>query len=71
MNINKAKELLEYYGYYTQNLWSIYDVQNKYDCSNEEAQKILNTALTNEATFEQIWLSIDYAAEFNNIKEIK
>jgi hypothetical protein len=71
MNINKAKELLEYYGYYTQNLWSIYDVQNKYDCSNEEAQKILNTALTNEATYEQIWFSIDDAAKFNNIKKIK
>jgi len=63
MNIKQSKELLESNGYYVGNLWSVDDVHSRYECTNEVAQEILNKALTNEATMEQVWLLIDIYAK--------
>ena len=60
-----------YKGYYTASLWSIPDVQGKYECTDEEAMQVLRVAMNNEATYSQIWESIDSAAEFENLKEIE
>lgn len=46
-------------GFFTDNLWRVDDVKSKFSVNNEEAQVILNQSLTNDATMEQIWLSID------------
>ncbi len=43
-----AKFTLKENGFYTGNLWSIEDVMNKFTCSDDEAQKILNNVMTNE-----------------------
>lgn len=59
--IEQAKELLKNYGYFTDNLWHVDDVFAKFDCDQDTAQSILNDALTNDATFEQIWFAIDCA----------
>jgi len=67
-NIKKAKKVLEDAGYYVDNLWSIDDVKEKYVCDNDTAQYILDKSLTNEATMEQIWLSIDIFSEMENLK---
>ena len=63
--VEKAKEVLRANGYYVDNLWHIQDVQANYrKASDEEAQKILNIALTNEATIDQIQFAIVDAIEF-------
>jgi hypothetical protein len=46
-------------GYFTDNLWSVEDVKSKFDVTDDEAQEVLERSLTNDATMEQIWLSID------------
>jgi hypothetical protein len=58
--IADAKALLKKAGCYTDNLWSIEDVQGKFKCTNEEAQIVLDKALNNEETMEQIWFAIDF-----------
>jgi hypothetical protein len=63
--VENAKKVLRDHGYFVDNLWHIQDVQANYmKASDEEAQKILNIALTNEATMEQISFAITDAIEF-------
>ena len=61
--IAQAKALLKNYGYFTDNLWHVDDVMDKVKCDEDTAQSILNDALTNDATFEQVWLAIDCAID--------
>lgn len=61
--IDNARSILKSHGYYVSNLWHIADVQGRHDCSDEEAYEILDTAMQNEATYEQIWMSIDSSIE--------
>jgi len=42
--IEDAKQVLKEAGYFTDNLWCIVDVKESYDCTDEEAYKILNVA---------------------------
>jgi hypothetical protein len=41
-----------------------------YNCTIEEAQEVLDQALTNEATMEQVWFAINFHAEENNLESI-
>ena len=66
--ITEARETLKNAGYHVDNLWSLEDVQIKYNCTEEEAMNVLIEALKNEATMEQIWLAIDVSAETNGLK---
>ena len=68
--IEQAKALLEEAGYFTRNLWHVADVIGKFKCTDEQAQDVLNDALTNDATFEQIWLAIDIAGESKSLTPI-
>jgi hypothetical protein len=68
LDIENAKELLKREGYFVDNLWQTCDVTINYDCTEEQAQKILNGVFHNEATFEQIWMAISYEAESMNLK---
>ena len=68
--IKYAKSLLKGNGYYIDNLWHVDDVKGKFNCTNEEAQDVLNGALTNDATMEQIWLAIDVHGENNKLTPI-
>jgi hypothetical protein len=63
-----ARETLESRGYFMENLWHIDDVMRNYNCTQEQAQKVLEMALTNEATMEQIWYAIDDACDTLEIK---
>ncbi len=59
-----AKQVLRDAGYFVDNLWHVDDVKDRYHCDdNEQAQDILSTALTNEATMQQIWFALDMAAQ--------
>ena len=62
-SIEEAKAFLTENGFYTGNLWCVEDVQSKFECTEEEAQDVLDGALQNEATMEQIWFAINYHAE--------
>lgn len=67
-DIENAKQVLKSAGYYVDNLWQTYDVTANYECTEDEAQKVLDGALTNEATCQQIWEAISYKAESINLK---
>ena len=66
--VEEAKAYLTEQGFYTGNLWSVEDVQDNYDCTEEEAQEVLDGALQNEATMEQIWYAINFHAEDNGLE---
>ncbi len=63
IRIEQAKNVLRKAGYYVDNLWSIPDVQSKFNCDDETAMEVLNSALTNDATMEQIWFAIGFHGE--------
>lgn len=65
--IEQAKALLKANGFFVDNLWHVNDVKGKFDCTDEQAQSILEQSLTNEATMEQIWFSID---EFGGLEKL-
>jgi Ran GTPase-activating protein (RanGAP) involved in mRNA processing and transport len=66
--IDDAKKLLKEHGYFVDNLWQTEDVTMNHECTEEEAQTILYSALTNDATYQQIWEAISYEAENMNLK---
>ncbi len=59
---SEPKKVLEEQGFYTENLWCVEDVTTKYNCTDEEAQEVLDSALTNDATMNQIWFAIHFKA---------
>lgn len=62
--IETARHTLTDMGFYVGNLWHVSDVQSKFKCTHGEAAKVLDKALReNEATYDQIRMSIDYAGE--------
>jgi hypothetical protein len=63
MTVEQAKQVLKDNGYCVENLWSVWDVQSMYNCTDDEAQDVLSGALQNDATMEQIWFAIDYHAK--------
>jgi hypothetical protein len=67
-SVEKAKAYLTEQGFYTGNLWSVQDVQDNYYCTQEEAQEVLDGALQNEATMEQIWYAINYHAQESGLE---
>jgi hypothetical protein len=69
--IQAAKDLLKKYGYSTDNLWCVEDVQSLFKCTNEQAQGVLNDALQNDATMEQIWFAIRFHAEEEGLEEVE
>lgn len=60
--VENAKETLKEKGYQTANLWHIKDVQSRFKCSDEEAMEVIESAMVNEATKNQIWFAIDLHA---------
>ena len=48
----QAKQVLRDAGYYVDNLWHISDVMDKYECTKEEARKVLYGALKIERYYE-------------------
>lgn len=65
MTTEQAKQVLRDKGYFVDNLWHIQDVYNAADgnIQKDQAMQVLRTALTNEATMDQIWMSIQMATE--------
>jgi hypothetical protein len=66
--IEQAKAILKQHGYCVGNLWSVSNVTDRYDCTDEKAQEALNKALTNEWVVDSIWFAIDDACDSLNIE---
>jgi hypothetical protein len=71
ITVEQAKQVLRDNGYYVDNLWSVEDVVSNYNCTDEEAQEVLDGALQNDATMEQIWYAINYHAEEIGLTKIE
>ena len=63
--IKQAKETLEKYGYYVGSLWSLPDIQDEYDCSDDVAMEVLDQAI--ECNMNNVWESIHAIAEDMNL----
>lgn len=68
IEVEKARELLTKHGYFVGNLWSVEDVTQNYDCSDEDALSILDSVLTNDWITEQIFVAIDDECNADGIK---
>lgn len=65
MKIREAKDVLKKHGYFVDNLWSVEDVTDRFECSDDDAQEILYRALTHPYIVERIHeiiqdIAIDY-----------
>lgn len=63
-----AKIMLEAEGYYVGNLWHISDVQMNFDCTEQEAMKVLDKTFNNEYVNQSIFDSIKIIADSMNLK---
>ena len=66
--IEEAREFLKSKGYYVGNLWTIDDVQEHYECTDEEAMGILHKVLQNGWYMERVFEMINNQAEEDNLK---
>lgn len=72
MTIESARQVLRDAGYFTDNLWHVNDVKDRFECEDDEtAQDILKIALTNEYTMEAINYAIEHLSKLNNLKPIE
>lgn len=65
MTTEQAKQVLRDAGYYVDNLWHINDVMDVFECNEQEAQEVLNDALTNPHVMETIHYVIDESASLD------
>ena len=70
LEINKARQTLKDAGFFVDNLWCIDDVKSKFNCTDDEAYDVLDDALTNDMTYEQIWSAIDIVGQSKSLTEI-
>lgn len=68
MTITEAKKILESNGCYINNLWHVDDVKELFDCSNDEAQEVLNEVMTKDSVMEHIWVLIKEVGNNNLLK---
>ena len=52
--VTEALDYLESQGFYIKNLWHIQDVQDKFDCTEEEAFEVLEETVSGELIMEDI-----------------
>ena len=71
IGIVKAKALLENEGYYVGNLWRTEDVCDRYDCTDEVVEEVLDNVFESQYICEIIFEMIDHEAEEMNIKRLE
>lgn len=70
--IEQAKKTLRAAGYFTDNLWHVDDVKLRFTVfDNENAQDILESALTNDWIMEQIHYNISEDSKNKGFKELE
>jgi hypothetical protein len=68
LSVDDAKEILKSKGYFVDNLWHIDDVTSSWECSDTDAYKVLEMALTNGWTMQGISESIYLIAQDLNLE---
>lgn len=68
--IAEAKNTLRSAGYFVDNLWQTEDVKMNWNCTEEQAQKVLSKVLQYDAIYELVWDGIKYEAEKMKLKNI-
>jgi hypothetical protein len=68
MTIAEAKQVLRNEGYFVDNLWHVSDVQNNFECTDEQAQDILYWSLTRDNVIEFI---NEYITDIADNEELK
>lgn len=66
--IEQAKDILRSAGYFVDNLWQTEDVKINWNCTEEQAQKVLNEVFKYDAIYELVWEGISYEAERMKLK---
>ena len=69
--IEQAKAILKKYGYYVNNLWTIQDVTDYYQCTEEQAYNVLDTVLSSEGIMEQVNVDISFECSYLDIELIE
>lgn len=64
LTTQELKDKLTRRGYYTNNLWHIDDVKERFEATDDEAQDILDKVLRNESIMERIFEDIFDCAEY-------
>ncbi len=67
--VEKAKTILKFNGYYVDNIWHIDDVKMLYNCTDGQAYDVLDKALNQESLFLDVYTSIDQVAKDMELKE--
>jgi len=67
--VEQAKQVLRDNGYNVDNIWHIDDVLQTYDCTTEEAQSVLDAALSSDYIVNEIFSWIDRYAENYGLTE--
>jgi hypothetical protein len=67
-DIDSARDVLRRAGYAVENLWCAQDVSYRYDCTEEQALEVANTALQNAFIMGEINFIIDEVAQAMNLK---
>tara|TARA_R100001594_G_scaffold129978_1_gene168843 strand:- start:305 stop:625 length:321 start_codon:yes stop_codon:yes gene_type:complete len=67
--VKKARDILTQAGYYVGNLYHTDDVKRYFDCTQDEALDVLDSALDNDGTAEQIWMAIRDIGNMMGLKE--
>lgn len=70
-DVATARAFLKSKGYFTENLWCVDDVTQNYKCSNDVAYDVLDKAMSNEATINQVFFAIDDVCDDLEIKKLK
>jgi hypothetical protein len=68
--IEEAKAILKQAGFFTDNLWHVDDVKSRFECEDDDAQEVLDRALTHDLIMERIWEAILEAGREIELKEI-
>jgi len=68
MTDQQLKDELTRRGYYTHNLWTVEDVQQDFEATKDEAQEVLNEALTGDWIMEKIFDCINICADYQGLK---
>ena len=66
----QLQEELSRRGFFTDNLWSVHDVKGIFNVTDDEAQEVLEKSLTNDATMEQVWLSIGIFGDMEGYRRV-
>ena len=69
---NKTQEAIEHLkglGYNTESLWHVWDVTERFNCTEQQAHEVLNKALANQWLTEQTHFIIGKTAEAMGLGE--